>query len=413
MARSGYEGTSILQNVARNRVSDNRALVGAAAMVLTSARTGGAHRRPVSAMKHPSAEAALRELLAKQAIELNLATHSRGVDRADHPTLRSAYHDEADTAYGAPALELIRALADSHRRFPATLHRTCNTWIHLGAEDRALSESYVIAYLETVAGGARTQRLIGGRYLDRHLRKEGCWALVHRSYVLDWNLNQPSTDAWPETAGALFAPRGGKGAADPGSVLLATWGAALAKETKPMSASPALERDLDLALSRQALRELSMAYCRGIDRADGELLASVFHDDATVVVGIANGPASQYVGAIVRHVQENLERCFHSLANEWFQISGDRAVGESYAIVVLTSTEDGRDIDTIVGGRYLDRFERRRGVWKIAERVFVTDWNIRQPSTAVFDDEFYGGLKLRGRYGRDDPVYAFWNAGTS
>ena len=171
-----------------------------------------------------------------------------------------------------------------------------------------------------------------------------------------------------------------------------------------------LERDLDLALSRQALHELSMAYCRGADRADSALLVSCFHDDASIVAGMFNGPASEFAENVVQHIRKNVERVFHSVANEWFQIDGEHAVGESYAIAVATLSTDGRDMDAITGGRYLDRFERRNGVWKIAERVFVQDWNINQPSTAAFDDAFYAGLKLRGCYGASDPVYAFWKS---
>ncbi len=353
-------------------------------------------------------EAAIRGLLGKQEIAQNLALHSRGVDRADYPMLRSAYHDDADFSYGMPAMQLVRFLADAQRALPGTLHRTCNTWIRLTGEDSALSESYVIAHLETLESGAGTQRLIGGRYLDRHARKDGAWRLMHRTYVLEWNVNQPSSGAWQETAGAMFAPRGGKANADPGATLLATWTAAFSTEVKPMSRSTKLERDVDLALSRQALHELTMAYCRGADRADEALLASVFHDGATIVAGAFNGKAPQFAREVTKQIRESLKRVFHSVANEWFQISGDRAVGESYAIAVATRSVDGMDMDAITGGRYLDRFERRAGTWKIAERVFVQDWNINQPSTASFDDAFYGGLKLRGCYGAADPIYAFW-----
>jgi len=352
---------------------------------------------------------ALRELLAKQSIAQNLSLHGRGVDRADYPLLRSAYHDAADTSYGMPALAAVRFLADSQKALPLTLHRTANTWIRLTSEQRAVSESYVIAYLETMENGAGTQRLIGGRYLDRHALQGGEWKLAHRTYVLEWNINQPSSGVWPETAGALFAPRGAKASADAGAVLLATWMAAFTGETKAMAAT-ADSRDLDLALSRQALHELGMAYCRGADRADEALLASVFHDDAVVVAGAFNGKARDFARDVTAQIRTNLTSVFHSVANEWFQISGDRAVGESYAITLATFEVDGRAMDALTGGRYVDRYERRGGVWKIAERVFVQDWNINQPSTAVFDDAFYGGLKLRGCYGASDPIYAFWQA---
>lgn len=55
---------------------------------------------------------------------------------------------------------------------------------------------------------------------------------MHRTYVLEWNVNLPSTGVFPETAGALFALRGGKASTDPRLTLLATWSAA-ASARKP------------------------------------------------------------------------------------------------------------------------------------------------------------------------------------
>ena len=168
-----------------------------------------------------------------------------------------------------------------------------------------------------------------------------------------------------------------------------------------------LAHDLDLALTRQALHELVTAYCRGVDRADAGLLGSVFHPEARVVASGKDGPAADFVAATVQQIR-GMERSFHAIANEWFQIDGDRAVGECYVIAVITTRSGDNSTDMLIGGRYIDRFDRRDNVWKIAERVFMRDWNMVQPTTAQFSDEFYGTLKLRGGFAPDDPIYAFW-----
>lgn len=49
---------------------------------------------------------------------------------------------------------------------PPTLHRTSNSWIKVEGEE-AVSESHVIAYGEE----PDLQRLVLGRYLDRHPRR--------------------------------------------------------------------------------------------------------------------------------------------------------------------------------------------------------------------------------------------------
>ena len=38
---------------------------------------------------------------------------------------------------------------------------------------------------------------------------------------------------------------------------------------------------------------------------------------------------------------------------------------------------------TIVGGRYLDRFEQRGDEWRILTRVVTMDWNEHRPSVAL------------------------------
>jgi hypothetical protein len=40
-------------------------------------------------------------------------------------------------------------------------------------------------------------------------------------------------------------------------------------------------------------------------------------------------------------------------------------------------------MDLWVGGRYLDRMEKRDGVWKIVDRVGTTDWTRLDPPTAT------------------------------
>jgi hypothetical protein len=115
-----------------------------------------------------------------------------------------------------------------------------------------------------------------------------------------------------------------------------------------------------------------------------------------------NGPGPQFARQITAFVRANLERCFHSVANAWFQVNGDDAVGESYVIAVATA--GGNDVMT--SGRYIDAYQRRDGVWKFKSRSFVIDWSSTQP-TSYESGGMYAALSTRGSYGRGDPVYAF------
>jgi hypothetical protein len=163
------------------------------------------------------------------------------------------------------------------------------------------------------------------------------------------------------------------------------------------------DEEIDGLLSRQAIHDLLMAYARGVDRADAALLESIFHPDATVVTGVIDGTGSEFARAIVEHVRKRLDRCFHAIANQWVQVCGDRAVGESYVIAITTAgAQEG-----VIAGRYINEFERRNGVWKIRSHIIVMDWSTTRPASSG-DDGMFKAIKARGCYGRSDPVYRYW-----
>lgn len=163
----------------------------------------------------------------------------------------------------------------------------------------------------------------------------------------------------------------------------------------------------DVLAARQDFRDLNAAYCRGIDRCDEPLLRSIWHPDATVAYGIFDGNALEFSSYITK-LNQGLERTFHTVSNQYHKVDGDKAVGESYVIGVATAKVEGKLMDTLIGGRYLDRLERRNGVWKIAHRTYVMDWNMNMPATAEWDEGMYGMIKTRGKRDKSDPSYAVW-----
>jgi hypothetical protein len=341
-------------------------------------------------------------LIARHGILNALANHSRGVDRADANLLGSAYHDDATVDYGfyaGPADALVGMLAGAMKAAPPTLHRTSNCEIRLSG-DQAVSESYVLAYVEE----PETQRMVFGRYLDRHALRDGAWRLSHRTYVMDGNVNRPTTlaRADPPVIHDHYVPNGAKGAADAGRALFAHHEAST-RNLQGATPMPADATALDAALSRDAIRLLLTAYCRGVDRGDKALLASVYWEDSSVISGVVNASGPVFADAIVDYVTANLDYCFHSIANEWIKVKGDHAVGEHYVVAHMCA--GGQDVMT--GGRYIDSYERRGGVWKIKSRTFVADWNTTHPKSLELDG-MYEPLKSRGSFGMGDPVYAHW-----
>lgn len=142
----------------------------------------------------------------------------------------------------------------------------------------------------------------------------------------------------------------------------------------------------DEAVSRQQIAALTLAYCRGIDRADEALLKSIFHDDSIVVSGAFDGNGQQFAAEICAIVRAVFDQTLHSIDHQWIKVTGDTAIGETYVVAVSTMTdlERGKS-EMLTGGRYLDQFTRRDGIWKFAARRFVSEWS-RVDGTSCTDD---------------------------
>lgn len=84
------------------------------------------------------------------------------------------------------------------------------------------------------------------------------------------------------------------------------------------------------------------------------------------------------------------------------EVEGDVAYCESYFFAVhRRQNKDGTKADLIFAGRYVDRFERREGRWKIAHRQVVFDRSRIDKIEKSFSIEEY----VCGKRSREDPVY--------
>ena len=123
------------------------------------------------------------------------------------------------------------------------------------------------------------------------------------------------------------------------------------------------------------IREVLYTYCRGIDRRRMDLVRECYHPDATDHHGDYRGG----VDGAIEHFEQELSRwdsTSHFIGNVLIDIDGHRARVESYALAHhrRDTTADRRGIDFVAGVRYVDDFERRSNLWRIATRVVVVDW---------------------------------------
>lgn len=169
---------------------------------------------------------------------------------------------------------------------------------------------------------------------------------------------------------------------------------------------------IETVLAKQDIRDVLARYARGIDRADGELLKSCYHEDAVEEHGNTyKGPAHPYVDGAMQRMSRLRHPMAHYLCTSHFEFddSGEVAWVESYVLTFARFDDsNGAPHDTLTGGRLVDRFERRDGDWKIAHRKMTLDWNRDAPTSegwclGMFDPE-HPDLHT-GERGRGDLSY--------
>jgi hypothetical protein len=143
------------------------------------------------------------------------------------------------------------------------------------------------------------------------------------------------------------------------------------------AATTGLDQALDDLLAERAIRQVLARYCRGIDRHDLALVRSCYHDGATDEHGSFTGDADEYV-AWVGKLLGRYAMTMHLLAAPSIERTGDVALVETYGLSFHRSRPEEADdakLNLMTGFRFVDRFERRQGEWKIAHRVAVTEWS--------------------------------------
>ncbi|MDH6537737.1 nuclear transport factor 2 family protein [Streptomyces sp. SPB4] len=135
---------------------------------------------------------------------------------------------------------------------------------------------------------------------------------------------------------------------------------------------------LDILWSEREIRAVLQRYCRGLDRLDEELAASAYHEDAHDDRGVIRGNAHDFVKQIVPVLRDAYTGTLHTLHGTTIEIDGDAAGVETYCTAYHYRESDGTKRVEQYAGRYVDRFERRDGAWKIARRLVLIDWSLVQ-----------------------------------
>ena len=161
---------------------------------------------------------------------------------------------------------------------------------------------------------------------------------------------------------------------------------------------------LEILADRQDCADLIVRTARAIDRCDEALLREQFHPDAHDDHGGFKGSIDEFAKWVMP-VLGTMERTQHILGQMLIEVDGDTAASETYFEAHHELMIENVMQHMIAAGRYLDKFERRDGTWKMSSRHAVYDWQSIVPSTDAFDRENPAGNEY-GQRGADDASYA-------
>jgi hypothetical protein len=124
----------------------------------------------------------------------------------------------------------------------------------------------------------------------------------------------------------------------------------------------------DRLADERAIVRCLMDYCRGIDRLDEALVASVYHPDGTDDHGSFVGLGSDFARVVVKRLRAHAEATTHFIGNP---------------IIDFTTDTTAEWLEKFAG-RYFDRFEKRDGAWKISHRALTRDWDTLEKVQPAF-----------------------------
>lgn len=187
-----------------------------------------------------------------------------------------------------------------------------------------------------------------------------------------------------------------------------------------------LPPELQEVVDRQKIYDVLTRYCRALDRCDVEMMKTVYWEDGFDDHGVFAGNAQEFAEFIIREIQAWFEVTQHTISNVHMELDGDVAYTEAYLTAYHRVKGERRKLDDVFGptylkkfgfdaanvphdfvfgGRYVDRLEKRGGIWRIAKRTVVMDWNVNQPTSSLWDEGMFAVLKTYGTRDRGDPSY--------
>ncbi|MBW8783405.1 MAG: nuclear transport factor 2 family protein [Novosphingobium sp.] len=126
-------------------------------------------------------------------------------------------------------------------------------------------------------------------------------------------------------------------------------------------------------LDREKIRDCLARLARGEDRRDPDAITVAHWPDARSDYGVFEGSFPEYLAWVVPGA-DAITNTQHVLGQSVIDLAGDSARVETQVVSYHRVDMGAGERDTCIGGRYLDRMEKRGGEWRIIHRIMLYDW---------------------------------------
>lgn len=141
---------------------------------------------------------ALEELIDRERIKDVLARYARGIDRLDRALVETAFWPEATDHHaiftGTSEEFLDWAIPNMRAAVDTQQHRIGPPLIRITGDGAAVESYFTCPQFirePGAAGEARLEMTVGGRFVDRMVKRGREWRILARTVVLDWQRVAP------------------------------------------------------------------------------------------------------------------------------------------------------------------------------------------------------------------------------
>ncbi len=157
-------------------------------------------------------------------------------------------------------------------------------------------------------------------------------------------------------------------------------------------------------LEHYRITKLVADYCRGVDRADWDLMESVYAQESWDDHGTLRMDGRAFVAELMGRQTTRPYKFGHHLNQTVVHLDGDTAGAETYFhSIVVRDDDEGNTLLDLLWGRYVDHLSREPGgKWRINKRQTIRDWSMTTPVT---EDRIGAMAFLQGQPNQSDPSY--------